>query len=126
MRVGRVNRKACGRIPAADHPTKGSAMLTLTPSAVQAVDALLHSPQVPDDAGLRIAATDDAQLSVGIATQPEPGDQVIEESGARVFVDENAAPLVDDAQLEAHAQGDQIAFGLTPKNGDAPATDAQA
>jgi Fe-S cluster assembly iron-binding protein IscA len=90
-------------------------MLTLAPSAVEAVDALLHSPQVPDDAGLRIAATSDAQLTVGIATAPAPGDQVIEDQGARVFVDPGAAPLVDGAQLEAQSQGDQIAFALTPR-----------
>jgi hypothetical protein len=31
-------------------------MLTLSPSAVEAVDHLLHRPEVPDDAGLRIRA----------------------------------------------------------------------
>jgi Fe-S cluster assembly iron-binding protein IscA len=92
-------------------------MLTLAPSAVEAVDALLHDPQVPDDAGLRISATDDAQLTVGIVTAPAPGDQVIEDQGARVFVDPGAAPLVDDAELEAHSQGNQIAFALTPRSG---------
>jgi iron-sulfur cluster assembly protein len=91
-------------------------MLTLAPSAVEAVDAILHNPKVPDDAGLRIAATGDDQLTVGIATSPEPGDQVIEDHGARVFVDPGAAPLVDDAQLEAQSQGDQIAFALTPRS----------
>jgi Fe-S cluster assembly iron-binding protein IscA len=93
-------------------------MLTLTPSAVEAVDALLHSnPEIPDDAGLRIAPTSDQQFTLGIVPQPAPGDQVIEEGGARVFVDEQAAPLVDDAELDAHAQGDQIAFGLSPRGG---------
>jgi Fe-S cluster assembly iron-binding protein IscA len=94
-------------------------MLTLTPSAVEAVDALLHSnPDIPDDAGLRIAPSGESQFSLGIAPQPAPGDQVIEDGGARVFVDEQAAPMVDDAELDAHAQGDQIAFGLSPR-GDA-------
>jgi iron-sulfur cluster assembly protein len=98
-------------------------MLTLTPSAVEAVDTLLQNPSIPDDAGLRIAATDDSHLTVGLAPAPEPGDQVIEEGGARVFVDPGAAPYIDDAQLEARAEGDQIAFGLSPQGGglsDAP------
>jgi iron-sulfur cluster assembly protein len=93
-------------------------MLTLTPSAVAAVDALLQAPQVPDDAGLRIAATDEHHLTVGIAEAPAPGDQVIEDQGARVFVDPGAAPLVDDAQLEAQSEGDQIAFALTRRGSD--------
>jgi Fe-S cluster assembly iron-binding protein IscA len=92
-------------------------MLTLTPSAVQAVDALLHSnPEIPEDAGLRIAPTSESELSLGIVAAPAPGDQVIEDGGARVFVDEQAAPLVDGAQLDAQAQGDQIAFGLSPQD----------
>jgi Fe-S cluster assembly iron-binding protein IscA len=92
-------------------------MLTLTPSAVEAVDALLHSPSIPDDAGLRIAAAGENQLSVELAPSPAPGDQVIEEQGARVFVDPNAAPFVDEAQLDARTEGDQIAFGLAPRTG---------
>lgn len=92
-------------------------MLTLAPSAVEAVDALLHSPAVPDDAGLRIATAGESQLSVEIVPEPAPGDQVIEDGGARVFVDPEAAPMLDDVQLEARAQGDQIAFGLRPRFG---------
>jgi Fe-S cluster assembly iron-binding protein IscA len=87
-------------------------VLTLSPTAVEAVDNLLHSnDQVPDDAGLRIG-TDGESLTIGIAPEPAPGDQVIEEGGARVFVDSEAAPVLDNAELEAGRQGDQIAFGL--------------
>jgi len=92
-------------------------MLTLTPSAVEAVDALLHDGSAPDDAGLRISATDQAQLTAEIAPAPAPGDQVIEESGARVFVDPAAAQMLDNAQLEAHTEGDHVAFGLAPRDG---------
>src|SRR3954447_2984806 len=98
-------------------------MLTLTPEAVEAVDALLHSPSVPADAGLRIGTAEDSQLTVEIAPEPGAGDQVIEEGGARVFVDPGAAQMLDNAQLEARAQGDEIAFGLSPQaseNGAGP------
>jgi Fe-S cluster assembly iron-binding protein IscA len=84
---------------------------------VEAVDTLLHSPEVPDDAGLRIG-TDGESLTLGIASGPAPGDQVIEEGGARVFVDSEAAPMLDNAQLEAGRQGDQIAFGLSAQADD--------
>lgn len=95
-------------------------MLTLSPSAVDALDALLQSPQVPDEAGLRIAAADDSPepaLNVQLAPGPAPQDQVIEEGGARVFVEPTAADLLEDAQLEAQTQGDQIAFGVVPRTG---------
>ena len=89
-------------------------MLTLSPSAVEAVDSLLHRPEVPDDAGLRIRSAGESQLAIEIAPQPAPGDQIIEAGGARVFVESQAAPFLDDAELEARTQGGQIAFGLTP------------
>jgi Fe-S cluster assembly iron-binding protein IscA len=92
-------------------------MLTLSPSAVEAVDSLLHRPEVPDDAGLRIRSAGEAQLTIEIAPEPAPGDQVIEEGGARVFVESEAAPMLDNVELEARAQGDQVAFGLTPHAG---------
>lgn len=98
-------------------------MLTLSPTAVQAVDSLLHSREVPDDAGLRIDTAGESQFTIEIAFEPAPGDQVIEEGGARVFVDSDAAPMLDDAQLEARMEGDKVAFGLAPtadSNGSAP------
>lgn len=91
-------------------------MLTLTPEAVTAVDAILRSDAVPDEGGLRIAATGDAsQLTVQIAEGPAPGDQVIEEEGARVFVDEAVAPMVDAVALHAETHDGRIAFGLAPQ-----------
>ena len=92
-------------------------MLTLSPSAVEAVDNLLHRPEVPDDAGLRIRTAGESQLAIAIAAEPEPDDQVIEEGGARVFVEPEAVPMLDNAELDARTQGDQIAFGLTPAGG---------
>ena len=92
-------------------------MLTLSPSAVEAVDSLLHSPEVPDDAGLRIRTTGESQLTIELAPEPAPGDQVIEEGGARVFVDSEVAPMLDDAELDARREGDQVAFGLLPASG---------
>ena len=91
-------------------------MLTLTPEAVQAVDTILSSDEVPEDAGLRIAPTpDDSQLSLQLAEAPAQGDQIIEQEGARVFVDAQVAPMVDAALLHAEAQDGRIAFGLAPQ-----------
>ncbi len=96
-------------------------MLTLSPSAVEAVDLLLHNPEVPDDAGLRIGSAGESEFTLGIAAGPAPGDQIIEEGGVRVFVDAEAAPMLDNAELNARRDGDQLAFGLAPAGaGGAP------
>jgi Fe-S cluster assembly iron-binding protein IscA len=93
-------------------------MLTLSQSAVEAVDSLLQSStEVPDDAGLRIDTAGESRFTIELAPEPAPGDQVIEEGGARVFVDSEAAPMLDDAELDARREGDQVAFGLTPSGG---------
>ncbi len=92
-------------------------MLTLSPSAVEAVDILLNSSQAPEDAGLRICPAGESELTIELVAEPVPGDQVIEEGGARVFVDSAAVPLLDHAELDARREGDQIAFGLAPTAG---------
>jgi len=77
---------------------------------------LLAPDSIPAEAGLRIAATEDqSQLSVAVTEGPAPGDQVIEDQGARVFVDPQVAPMVDDATLHAENQDGRIAFGLAPQ-----------
>jgi iron-sulfur cluster assembly protein len=94
-------------------------MLTLSPSAVDAVDSLLQRSEVPDDAGLRIGTAGESRLIVEIAPEPAPGDQVIEEGGARVFVDPAAAPMLDNAELDARTEEDgQLAFGLKTAGGN--------
>jgi Fe-S cluster assembly iron-binding protein IscA len=93
-------------------------MLSLSPSAVEAVDSLLHRAEAPDDAGLRIRSAGESQLAIEIAAEPAPGDQIIEEGGARVFVDAEAAPMLDNAELNARTEGDQVAFGLTETGTD--------
>ena len=94
-------------------------MLTLSASAVEAVDSLVHSnPEVPEEAGLRILPVSESELTMEIAVEPEPDDQVIERGGARVFVDGQIAPMLDDAELVAREDGGQVAFGLVPGGAD--------
>jgi Fe-S cluster assembly iron-binding protein IscA len=93
-------------------------MLTLSPSAVDAVGSLLQRTEVPEDAGMRIGAAGASEFTIEIVSEPEPDDQVIEQGEARVFVDSEAAPMLDHAQLDARTQGDQVAFGLTSAGGN--------
>jgi|SRR5215218_5715163 len=80
-------------------------MLALTENATEAIGGILNAPTVPDEAGLRIAAvteaTDDTRgtgLDVTLVEAPADGDQVIDERGARVFVDE---PIADRPRRQA-------------------------
>jgi iron-sulfur cluster assembly protein len=67
-------------------------------------------------AGLRIATQPDAEqasLEVSVAESPAETDQVVSEAGARVFVEADAVPLLDDKQLDAEIEGTRVGFMLT-------------
>jgi Fe-S cluster assembly iron-binding protein IscA len=95
-----------------------SIVLTLTDSATTEIRNLIeNNPEVPDDAGVRIASNPDgATLTLSLALTPAEDDAVISENGARVFLEPTAAGLLDDKQLDAGVdpQG-QVQFGITPK-----------
>ena len=77
-------------------------MLTLTENASTIVQQLTDQTD-GEDVHLRIASVDGQPDGFGImpATAPEPGDQVVEQGGAKVFVDETAATALDQAVLDA-------------------------
>jgi len=77
-------------------------MLTVTDNAAAAIRSLTTQPDVPEGAGLRIA-TDAAAgaLQLSVSAEPHEGDQVVNESGARLFLDSEAAMLLDDKALDA-------------------------
>jgi Fe-S cluster assembly iron-binding protein IscA len=78
-------------------------VLTLTENAVVAIRDLMVGEDIPKHAGLRIAAKPDeaGALEVSLASTPYQGDQVIEQEDVRVFVAEDAAPILDDKSLDA-------------------------
>ncbi|WP_028849415.1 hypothetical protein [Thermocrispum municipale] len=78
-------------------------MLVLTPTAVAVVNNLT-SAVGEENAGLRISSHPDAPapgLHVEIASQPEVDDQLLDSAGARVFLDPQAALMLDDKVLDA-------------------------
>ncbi|WP_216892440.1 hypothetical protein [Nocardia alni] len=76
-------------------------MLMLTPTAVEAVRTLTSTEGAQTDAGLRISATGGANtLSMAVATRPAEQDQIITTEGSRIFLDEQAAALLDDKILD--------------------------
>ena len=78
-------------------------MLTLTDQASIVIRALAERTDAPADAGLRIATppNGDEGLVVSTAASPVQGDQVIESDGARVFLEQNAAMILEDQTLDA-------------------------
>jgi iron-sulfur cluster assembly protein len=78
-------------------------MLILTERATDVIRSIAERPEYPDTAGLRIAASADGKrrLSAVPAEYAETGDQVIDNEGARVFLDADAASRLDDQVLDA-------------------------
>jgi len=92
-------------------------MLTLTENATTAVKNL--AAQIPvDTGGLRIseAVAPDTGYALTLATAPEPDDTVVENEGARVFVDPVATVQLDDRVLDARvAEDGSVGFALAQR-----------
>lgn len=92
-------------------------MLAITDTAAEAIRGIVAAPEIPAGAGLRIAtvaqpAGQAAALEVTVAETPAETDQVVSESGARVFVEADAIPLLDDKLLDAQIEGTRVGFML--------------
>ncbi len=90
-------------------------MLTLTENASAIVNEITHQPGLAETAGLRITTDDSPEpaFAISAAQQGEPGDQVVEQGGATVYLDESAAQLLDDKILDAAVdQSGKVEFAL--------------
>ena len=76
-------------------------MLTLTTQAAAEIRNLIEQPEVPEGGGLRIANDATAgSLTLSLAALPAEDDEVLDTSGARLFLDPQAAVLLDDKTLD--------------------------
>jgi iron-sulfur cluster assembly protein len=92
-----------------------SALLALTDSAVEAVKGIVSSAEVPETGGLRMVAEQAgtrANFQLSVVRLPAEDDQVIDEQGARVFLEPEAASLLDDKVLDADVEQNQVAFTI--------------
>ena len=93
-----------------------SALLALTDSAVQAVRQIVSSSEeVSETGGLRVVAERagiQTNFQVSVVPLPAEDDEVIEEEGALVFLEPEAASLLDDKVLDARVEQDQVAFTI--------------
>jgi Fe-S cluster assembly iron-binding protein IscA len=92
-------------------------MLTLTHDAVSAIRDLTAQPDLPDQTGLRIAAQaapEGASLALSLSAGPEPGDQLVEAEGARVYLDSGAATVLHDKALDVDvSEQGEVRFQVT-------------
>jgi iron-sulfur cluster assembly protein len=88
-------------------------VLTLTDNAATEIRNLVAQPEVPDDGGVRIASNGQGALTLALAAEPAAGDAVVEDSGARVFLEPAAGQLLDDKLLDAGVDPEgQVQFTL--------------
>ena len=93
-------------------------MLALTQDATETIEGILADPGIPDGAGLRIGTgypTDDTaprRLQVRVVPGPDEHDEVIEDAGARVFVEDAVTDYLDDKLLDVDRDGGQVRFAI--------------
>jgi iron-sulfur cluster assembly protein len=92
------------------------ALLALTDNAVEAVKNIVSSSDdASDTSGLRVVAERagmQANLQLSVVPLPAEDDEVIEEQGVRVFLEQEAASLLDDKVLDATVEQNQVAFTI--------------
>lgn len=82
-------------------------MLTMTDKAAEMIRTLTSQPGVPEDVGLRMSVQEGEEGTLTLSLQsPQPDDVVIDDAGARVFIEQDAAPLVEDRALDAQVDDD--------------------
>lgn len=89
-------------------------MLTLTENATKIIEQI-NAQTEGEESGLRISAESehDAALTIAPADQPQPGDQVVQQDGATVFLEGEAAQVLDDKVLDAGVDTEgNVEFGL--------------
>ena len=87
-------------------------MLAISPAASEAIKGLLAASELPPNAGVRISSHPQGpgMFELSLAPEAAEADAVVEEQGATVFLEDQVVPLLDDKTLDAHTQGDQVAF----------------
>lgn len=92
-------------------------MLTLTPTATDAVRQIVAQGPVDEDTGgLRIAAgeptPEGVPLELSLVNGPEAEDQEIPAADAHVYLEPRVAEVLDDKVLDAQLQQDGVGFSI--------------
>jgi iron-sulfur cluster assembly protein len=82
-------------------------VLTLTDRAAETIRTLTSQPGIPADTGLRMSLQDGEAGTLALSLEgPQPDDAIIEDAGARVFVERDAYAIVEDRELDAQLDED--------------------
>jgi Fe-S cluster assembly iron-binding protein IscA len=91
-------------------------MLTITGQAAETIRGIVDDSDVGPNGGLRISGSNDGNgetaLDFDVADGPAEGDETVQSEGATVFLDESAAAVLGDKQLDVHAHGDHVHFSI--------------
>jgi Fe-S cluster assembly iron-binding protein IscA len=92
-------------------------VLTLTPTAAEAVRQIVAQAPVDDDtAGLRIApgapTEQGTPLEISLVESPEAADHDAGAEGAHVYLDPAASAALDDKVLDAQIQDNNVGFAI--------------
>ena len=91
-------------------------MLALTDNAVQAVKHIVASSEESSETGgLRMVGEQDgteANFALSIVPLPAEDDVVLDEQDARVFLEPQAASLLDDKVLDAVVEQNRVSFTI--------------
>jgi iron-sulfur cluster assembly protein len=90
-------------------------MLKITEQAQEAIASMVADGGVGPDGGLRITGSGsngETALDFELAEAAVDGDSTVVEGGARLFLDETAAAVLDDKVLDVHAHGDHFHFSI--------------
>lgn len=91
-------------------------MLAISSSAAEAIKDIVTTSGVPGKSGVRITIEpidrDTAKLELELTETAEPGDALLEQEGANVFVEESTAEMLDGKILDATVRGDGFEFSV--------------
>lgn len=93
-------------------------MLAITEDAAAAIRGIVDSAGVPEGAGLRITQEVNTEvegkprtdLRLSVVAGPQEGDEVLAEE--RIFIDPEAAVLLENRLLDAEVVDDEVQFSL--------------
>jgi Fe-S cluster assembly iron-binding protein IscA len=87
-------------------------MLAITENAAAAINALTTHSEMPEGSGVRIAADASGEgLALDMVTSPDGDDAVVEQHGATVYLEPQAAQLLDDKTLDVMPSTDANSQG---------------
>jgi Fe-S cluster assembly iron-binding protein IscA len=88
----------------------------MSEQAVQTIRGIMQDSDVGPGGGLRISGSTERNgetaLEFELAEGPAAGDETVESGGVTVFLDETAAAVLSDKQLDVHAHGDHFHFSI--------------